>query len=114
MVFLDNEKIAALHERFLDDPAPTDTITFPGDPQMDFAGEICLSAEMGAIAAGSRNLDFSEEITLYLVHGYLHLAGLDDRDPAGRRAMRGAEKKAMKLLAQTGRMPHFGLRKRIG
>ena len=30
-------------------------------------------------------LPFAEELTLYLVHGYLHLAGLDDVDPADRR-----------------------------
>src|SRR5690625_1597484 len=45
IVFLDDDQIAKLHKQFLNDPEPTDVITFPGDSLMDFAGEICVSVE---------------------------------------------------------------------
>lgn len=53
---------------------------------------------------------FSSELTLYLVHGWLHLAGYDDLVPTKKRAMRRAEARAMKLLRTTGALPRFALR----
>jgi probable rRNA maturation factor len=48
-------------------------------------------------------------MTLYLVHGWLHLAGYDDREPGARRSMRGAERRAMRLLALSRAVPPFKL-----
>lgn len=63
--------------------------------------------------AGRRALkleqEFSAELTLYLVHGWLHLAGHDDLDPLKKRAMRRAEARAMKLLARERCLPMFRL-----
>jgi len=85
-------------------------ITFPGGPGRDIAGEICISAEAAARFAARKGRDFSEELTLYLVHGWLHLAGHDDRSPHRRRAMRRAEARAMSLLRKAGSIPGFGFR----
>ena len=41
---------------------------------------------------------FSDELSLYLIHGWLHLAGYDDRNDADRAAMRQAEQQAMAIL----------------
>jgi probable rRNA maturation factor len=46
---------------------------------------------------------------LYLVHGWLHLAGYDDLAPAKKRVMRRAEKRAMTLLARARAIPNFAL-----
>jgi ssRNA-specific RNase YbeY (16S rRNA maturation enzyme) len=53
---------------------------------------------------------FSAELTLYLVHGWLHLAGHDDRVPARRRVMRRAEARAMILLGEHNSIPAFALK----
>ena len=62
-----------------------------------------------AINAGTRVLHeaFSAELTLYVIHGWLHLAGYDDLKPARKRRMRAAEKRAMALLRKAGALPVF-------
>ncbi len=104
---MDDAEIARLHQEFFDDPDPTDVITFEGSPEMDFAGEICISGEHALDYSRRRNLDFSRELTLYLVHGYLHLCGFDDLEPVKKRKMRTAEKKAMDLLENSHLIPNF-------
>jgi probable rRNA maturation factor len=44
---------------------------------------------------------------LYVVHGWLHLAGYDDLEPAKKRRMRAAEARAMKLLRTAQAVPAF-------
>lgn len=105
LAFLTDEALARLHADYLADPAPTDVITFPGNPQLGTAGEICVSAD--AALRSARAADVSSEITLYVVHGWLHLAGHDDRAPAPRRAMRRAESRAMAIIGSAGGVPRF-------
>jgi probable rRNA maturation factor len=107
-VFLTDPALAQLHADFLADPTPTDVITFEGDPAQGTAGEICVSVDAAIREVGPRR-DFSAELTLYLVHGWLHLAGYDDLQPAKKRRMRRAEAKAMKLLRDAGALPRFQL-----
>ncbi len=120
LAFLTDAALAKVHADFLDDPAPTDVITFAGDPAHGLAGEICISVD-----AALRHLDpagrrsrrpahrrwdaFSAELTLYIVHGWLHLAGYDDLVPAKKRVMRRAEARALRLLRTVGRLPIFRL-----
>jgi probable rRNA maturation factor len=117
LAFLTDAGLARLHADFLADPGVTDVITFAGDPAHGLAGEICVSADAAARqtcpersrrATASKN-NFSDELTLYLVHGWLHLAGYDDRAPREKRKMRSAEARALKLLRAAGCRPRFRL-----
>jgi len=101
--------LAGLHGRFLGDNSSTDVITFGGDAAHGTAGEICVSADAAVRIAGRGARRLSAELTLYVVHGWLHLSGYDDRDPASRRAIRGAESRAMRLLSRSASVPRFGL-----
>ena len=47
-----------------------------------------------------RGLPYSREITLYIVHGFLHMAGEDDLTPEAKRKMRRAEKRVLSVLEQ--------------
>ena len=107
LVFLTDSALAQLHAEFLNDPTATDVITFEGDPSLGTAGEICVSADRAAAYAKERRRDFSTELTLYLVHGWLHLAGHDDLEPAKKRAMRRAEARAMRILQREQAVPEF-------
>ena len=107
IAFLTAPALAALHGQFLADPAPTDVITFAGAPRLGQAGEICVSADAARDFARRRRRDFSVELTLYVVHGWLHLAGHDDLEPAKKRRMRAAEARALKLLRAAGAAPRF-------
>ena len=71
---VDDATLAEVHGDFMDDPTPTDVITFPH-------GEILVSVEMAAQRAQEFGKEIKGETLLYLVHGMLHLAGLDDRTP---------------------------------
>ncbi len=109
VAFLTDRALARLHGRFLADPAPTDVITFGGAPAFGTAGEICVSADAAVRRAGRAAAPLSRELTLYFVHGWLHLAGYDDRTPAARRAMRRAEARALRLLGRARALPRFKL-----
>jgi probable rRNA maturation factor len=110
LVFLTDPQLAELHATFMQDPSPTDVITFEGDAALGTAGEICVSADTALAYSRSTRGEFSAELTLYLVHGWLHLAGFDDRVPAKKRAMRRAEARAMRLLERSKAVPKFVLR----
>lgn len=127
IVFMTDAALAQLHANFLDDPTITDVITFEGDPLLGTAGEICVSVDaalrhLGASTsaparkAGAKqpvrrprfDAAFSDELTLYVVHGWLHLAGYDDLQPAKKRVMRRAESRALRLLrASPAGLPRF-------
>lgn len=109
IVFLTDEALAGLHADFLDDPTTTDVITFEGDRSHGVAGEICVSVDTAARFARDHGRSFPEELTLYLVHGWLHLAGHDDLLPAKKRQMRRAEGRAMQVLKTAAAVPGFQL-----
>lgn len=109
IAFLDNETLRIMHGEFLQDPQITDVITFPGDPAEDFAGEICVSVDYALDYAEDQASSFSRELTLYLVHGWLHLAGLDDRSPEDARRMRDAEAQLLAFLGNRNCCPDFSL-----
>ncbi len=111
LVFLTDKALAVLHANFLHDPSPTDVITFEGDPALGTAGEVCVSADAALRHVASRRSALSAELTLYLVHGWLHLAGYDDLVPAKKRVMRRAEARALTLLRTASAIPKFSFRR---
>lgn len=106
VVFLTDPALARLHADFLADPTPTDVITFSGSPALGTAGEICVSAD-AALRQASGARQVSDELALYVVHGWLHLAGYDDLRPAKKRVMRRAESRALRLWRTAGGLPRF-------
>lgn len=109
LAFLSDAALAKLHGDFLNDPTPTDVITFPGDEAEGLAGEICVSIDRANTEARKRRRPFALELTLYVVHGWLHLAGLDDLTPRGRRAMRRGERRLLTALQRARALPDFRL-----
>ncbi|MCC5788813.1 MAG: rRNA maturation RNase YbeY [Opitutales bacterium] len=107
LAIVTDAEIARVHADFLQDPTPTDGITFPGDPEEDFAGEILVSADTACRYARENNVDFARELTLYLTHGFLHLCGWDDRSPDQRKAMKETEKIALRWLDEKNVIPSF-------
>ncbi len=74
-------------------------------------GEVLASAEMAGQMAGRFGWSARDELTLYLVHGLLHLCGYDDLTPPERRIMRGRERA---ILAELGISLRRGARRRVG
>ena len=107
LAFLEALAHNQLHADYLNDPSPTDVITFPGDPENDIAGEICVSIDTAYTYANTNHLDFSQELTLYLIHGWLHMAGFNDINEEDRIAMKKEEQVCMSLLETNAMIPLF-------
>lgn len=63
-----------------------------------FAGEICICVDRAVRIAREMKTTPDDEILLYFVHGWLHLAGFDDIADEDRVAMRSAEATLLTLL----------------
>jgi len=87
--------ICELHERFFDDPSPTDCISFPMDEADDegyrIMGDVFVCPETAHHYVVAHGGDVYRELTLYVVHGLLHLLGYDDLEEADIKEMRAAE-----------------------
>ena len=91
VVFVDDGEMRDLNRRFLEHDHATDVLAFPFDEAMDgVGGEVVVSVETAEREADARGRPFLDELLLYVAHGILHLTGMEDHTPAGRRAMQRA------------------------
>ena len=109
VVFMDSASHSKLHGKYLQDFRPTDVITFPADRENELAGEICVSVDQAIEESNQRNQPFGNELSLYLVHGWLHLVGFDDLDKMDREIMRQEEQRVMDYLKKLSALPDFRL-----
>lgn len=104
--FVTGPVICKLHKKFFNDATITDCITFPMDSDATagfcYLGDVFICPKQALIYANENKVDPYREITLYVVHGLLHLLGYDDITPEDRKIMRLKEKKYMKMLEKTG------------
>ena len=99
VVFVQDEALTELHRRHLADPTPTDVLTFDlGEDGPGPAGELYVSVDRARRVAARRSMSVERELSLYVVHGVLHLCGYDDREPAERERMRAAEGEVLAAL----------------
>ena len=91
--FVDDERISQLHGEFLDDPTPTDVITFPlhDDDSRTLEGEIVISTGAALRQAQEHASTPLRELHLYVIHGLLHLTGFDDLNEADAKEMEQAQ-----------------------
>lgn len=96
---VDDPTIAKLHDEFLDDPEPTDVLSFVLDrTEESLEGEVIASADTAKTCAAKYKLTPEDELLLYVIHGALHLVGYDDIAPRDRAVMRKQEKKYLALV----------------
>jgi probable rRNA maturation factor len=89
-------ELRRLNRQFLGRDYPTDVLSFP-DPAPDgFLGEIAISAERAAEQARERGHTRKDELGILLLHGVLHLLGMDHERDRG--AMARAERRHRKRL----------------
>ncbi|MFP4472918.1 MAG: rRNA maturation RNase YbeY [Candidatus Omnitrophota bacterium] len=105
VVIVTDRKIQAINRRFLGHDHPTDVISFDlGDPYSKdgIEGEIYVSAVTARRNAREYRTSAEYELTLYMVHGILHLLGYDDHAPADIKTMRAKESEVMEYLGMPG------------
>jgi len=71
ITLLGEAAISKVHAQFLDDPTPTDVITFEH-------GEILIGVPIAAANASKFRHSTDHEVALCAIHGLLHLLGYDD------------------------------------
>ena len=105
LAVVDDEEMQQLNRQYLEHDYPTDVLSFLLEDGEDFLeGEVIVSADTAAREARRWNWPVHDELLLYVIHGTLHLIGMDDHEPEDRSQMRQAE---------THYLAKFGLRHRF-
>ncbi|MFT3832606.1 MAG: rRNA maturation RNase YbeY [Micropruina sp.] len=99
ILLVDTETMAAYHEKYMDEPGPTDVLSFPMDelrppkdgeePPLGMLGDIVLCPEVTAAQASDSNRTPEQEADYLLIHGLLHLLGYDHAEPEEKQVMFG-------------------------
>ena len=130
LLFVDQETISDLHKRFLGKEGPTDVLSFPLDEeksesgrspdsggsgpgsgdegatdQPTLLGDVVICPEIAHRNAPDHAGTYEDELALLVVHGLLHLLGMDHEDDEEAEAMEARERQ---LLARFHRSPGGG------
>ena len=108
MAFVTDRTIRSLNRRFLRRDHVTDVLAFDYSPvpvragaisrRRTLEGEIIISTETARRQSRIFSKTFEQELTLYIVHGVLHLLGYDDHRPADIKRMRARERKILRNI----------------
>ena len=103
LAIVDDPTIRRLHRRFLARDHATDVLSFTLERSAGLLeGEVVVSAQTACRVAGRFGWSPADELLLYVIHGTLHLIGLEDGSPRGRAKMRAGERQ---YLAKFGLEP---------
>lgn len=97
-LFCDDEKILEVNREYLGHDYYTDIITFDYDEGNQINGDLVISLDTVRTNAEQFGKDYDEELHRVIIHGILHLCGLNDKGPGEREKMEAAENKALELL----------------
>jgi probable rRNA maturation factor len=129
VMFVDEESITELNARFMEQQGPTDVLAFPididdgswrlvdpialgpdrSDPDPDeiplLLGDVVVCPAVAARNAPDHAGTLDDELALLVVHGVLHVLGLDHADPAEAQAMRARERELLEAHHWAGPAP---------
>ena len=97
-VFCDDEYILATNKKFLGHDYYTDIITFDYSNSRRIAGDMVISLETVRSNAQMLGVDYQSELLRVIVHGVLHLCGINDKGPGEREIMEQHENEALAML----------------
>jgi rRNA maturation RNase YbeY len=96
-LFVDDEKILEVNNEYLGHDYYTDIITFDYDEGDLINGDLVISLDTVRSNAELFKKPYEEELFRVIIHGVLHLCGLNDKGPGERELMEAAEDKALAL-----------------
>ena len=100
VLITDDPEIHQVNRDHLQHDYPTDVISFGYHAESQtIDGDLVVSVDTADAMAVRHGISRATELQLYLIHGTLHLGGMDDHDPADRLAMRTAEREVLRRLA---------------
>lgn len=99
-LFCDDEKILEVNREYLQHDYYTDIITFDYDEDDVISGDLVISLDTVRSNAELFNKTYEEELYRVIIHGILHLCGINDKGPGEREIMEAAEDKALNMREQ--------------
>ena len=99
-MFVDDEKILEVNREYLGHDYYTDVITFDYDEDDVVSGDIVISLDTVRSNAELFGKEYDDELHRVIIHGILHLCGINDKGPGEREIMEAAENKALALLKE--------------
>jgi len=111
IVLVDETAMEQLHVQWMDEPGPTDVLSFPMDelrPGTDgedspagLLGDVVLCPQVAATQARQAGHSTAEELLLLTTHGILHLLGYDHAEPDEEKEMFGLQRKLLLTFLAT-------------
>jgi probable rRNA maturation factor len=113
IVLVDEAAMEALHVQWMDEPGPTDVLSFPMDElrpgtedrptAAGLLGDIVLCPQVAEGQAQTAGHTLMDELILLTTHGLLHLLGFDHAEPDEEREMFGLQKELIAGFARAER-----------
>jgi rRNA maturation RNase YbeY len=97
-LFCNDEKILEVNNEYLGHDYYTDIITFDYCEGDTLNGDLVISLDTIRTNAEKFGKDYDDELHRVIIHGILHLCGINDKGPGEREIMEAAENKALSTL----------------
>lgn len=97
-IFCSDEVILDINRRFLQHDYYTDIITFDNCTAAMLRGDMYISLDTVRTNAEAVGSTYERELLRVIIHGVLHLCGINDKGPGEREIMEAAEDRALALL----------------
>lgn len=97
-IFCDDPKIIEVNRQFLNHDYFTDIITFDYSRRRMISGDMFISLDTVLSNSEMVGAPYERELHRVIIHGVLHLCGINDKGPGEREIMESFENKALKLL----------------
>ena len=115
VVLVDEASMEQLHLQWMDEPGPTDVLSFPMDelrpgkdgeePEPGLLGDVVLCPQVARQQARTAGHSAEEELLLLTTHGILHLLGFDHAEPEEEQEMFALQRKLLLTFLSTRGRP---------
>ena len=99
-IFCSDEKILEVNRQYLQHDYYTDIIPFDYTSGDKISGDLFISLDTVKTNSEAFNTPYNEELHRTIIHGILHLCGINDKGPGEREIMEANENKALAILPE--------------
>lgn len=94
-IFCNDDRIIEVNRQYLQHDYYTDIITFDYTTGSTISGDLFISLDTVRSNSEEQHTTYEEELHRVIIHGILHLCGINDKGPGEREIMEAAENKAL-------------------
>ena len=99
-IFCSDEKILEVNRQYFQHDYYTDIITFDYTEGNKISGDLFISLDTVKTNSDTFHTPYNEELHRTIIHGILHLCGINDKGPGEREIMEANENKALSILPE--------------